>query len=503
MRPRRHPFWLLVLAALPGAAAQAQSSAHDIPLGPPVGASLPDLGSSANAVISRADEYQIGRMMMRNLRDQGALFDDPETADYMQAVGSRIGVEAQDGKQRLTYYAVRDPTIQAYAMPGGFIVVNTGLILLTNSESELAGVMAHETGHVVQRHIARAVQAQGKSSIATMAGMLAGILLGAVSGNPNVIPGAIALAQGTAMQQQINFTRMEEHEADRVGILYLAEAGFDPNGMAAMFSSMMRNNGTSGDDFPSMLLTHPTDSVRVAEARARAAAMPDYPRRPDSASYPLIRERIRVLAGPTDSDLRGYYARMRQNEPDNPAYAYGLALAEMKSGSPTEAVSLLRPLVVARPQLTLLITALAQAQLAAGQKPEAMATFERGLELSPRNVPLSVHYAQALLDEGQARKAHQLLLDLFNNVAPTPEQIKLTALAASSAGDTGDAYFYMAEYHIASGDLMLATTQLDLALAAPNLTQIQRKRFLARRDEIRDYLREQRSDRSGRASPQG
>jgi len=114
-----------------------------------------------------------------------------------------------------------------------------------------------------------------------------------------------------------------------------------------------------------------------------------------------------------------------------------------------------------------------------------------------------VHYAQALLDEGQARKAHQLLLDLFNNVAPTPEQIKLTALAASSAGDTGDAYFYMAEYHIASGDLMLATTQLDLALAAPNLTQIQRKRFLARRDEIRDYLREQRSDRSGRSSPQG
>jgi len=507
VRTRRHPFWLLCLAALVtalaagGALAQATST-HDVPLGPPVQASLPDLGSTANAIISRADEYQIGRMMMRNLRDQGALFEDPETADYMQSVGARIGVEAQDGKQRLTYYAVQDPTIQAYAMPGGFIVINTGLILLTNSESELAGVMAHETGHVVQRHIARAVQAQGKSSIATMAGMLAGILLGAVTGNANVIPGAIALAQGTAMQQQINFTRMEEHEADRVGILYLAEAGFDPNGMAAMFSSMMRNSGTSGDDFPSMLLTHPTDSVRVAEARARAAAMPDYPRRADSASYPLIRERVRVLSL-KDSDLRAYYARMRQNDPDNTAYAYGLALAEMKSGSATEAVSLLKPLVAARPQLTLLITALAQAELAAGQKAEAMATFERGLELSPRNVPLSVHYAEALLDEGQARKAHQLLLDLFNNVAPTPEQIKLTALAASSAGDIGDAYFYMAEYHISSGDLMLATTQLDLALAAPNLTQIQRKRFLARRDEIREYLREQRSDRSGRASPQG
>lgn len=499
---RLHPFWLVALPLLAPAGALAQSSGHDVPLGPPIQASLPDLGSSANNVISRADEYQIGRMMMRNLRDEGALFDDPETADYMQSVGSRIGVEAQEGKQHLSYFAVRDPTIQAYAMPGGFIVVNTGLILITNSESELAGVMAHETGHVIQRHIARAVQAQGKSSIATMAGMLAGILLGAVTGNANVIPGAIALAQGTAMQQQINFTRMEESEADRVGIVYLAEAGFDPNGMAAMFSTMMRERGIDGDDYPSMLLTHPTDSVRVAEARARAAAMPEYPRRADSASYPLIKERIRVLAG-RDNDERRYYAHMRQNDPDNPAYIYGAALAEMKSGSPSEAVGLLMPLVASKPQLTLLQTALAQAQLAAGQKTEAMATFTRGLELSPRNVPLTVHYAEALLDDGQANKAHQLLLDLFNNTAPTPDQIKLIALAASAAGDTGDAYFYMGEYHISNGDLMLATTQLDLALAAPNLTQVQRKRFVARRDEIREYLREQRNDRNGRASPQG
>jgi predicted Zn-dependent protease len=123
--------------------------------------------------------------------------------------------------------------------------------------------------------------------------------------------------------------------------------------------------------------------------------------------------------------------------------------------------------------------------------------------VSPRNLPLTVRYSETLLNMGEAKKAHQLLLDLFNNVTPTPEQIRLIALAASAAGDTGDAYFYMGELHIANGDLMLATTQLDMALAAPSLTEVQRKRFLARRDEIRGYLREQRGDRSSRPPSPG
>jgi predicted Zn-dependent protease len=337
-----------------------------------------------------------------------------------------------------------------------------------------------------------------------MAGMLVGILLGAATGNADAIPGVVALAQGTQMQQQINFTRMEEHEADRVGIGFLAAAGYDPNSMAGFFSVMQRENGLAGDNIPALLLDHPVDSVRIAEARARAAAMPPYPRRPESPNYSYIRERVRVLADLQDTDQRRYYEHMRQNDPKNPALVYGAALAEMKSGSPQAAVTLLKPLVAQNGQLTLLQTALAQAQFAAGQKEDSVNTFEHGLAVSPRNVPMTVHYAEVLLDMGRAAKAHQMLLDLFNNVAPTPEQMRLIALVASAAGDTGDAYYYMSEYHIANGDLMLATTQLDLALAAPNLTEVQRKRFLARRDEIRGYLREQRGNRSsGRAPPQG
>lgn len=495
----------LILAAalaLPGGSVLSQSSVttSNVPLGPPPSAqsSLPDLGSSANALLSRAEEYQVGRMIVSQLRRENQVLEDPETADYLQSVGSRIGVEAHEGQHRLTFFAVRDPTINAFALPGGFIGVHTGLILLSNSESELAGVLAHEIGHVVQRHIARALQAQGRSSLTTIAGLLGAVLVGAISGNAEAVPGIIALSQGAAMQQQINFTRMEEHEADRVGIGYLAAAGFDPNGMAAFFASMMRERGLAGDDIPSMLLTHPVDTVRLAEARARVTALSAYPRRPDSATYGYIRERIRIVASAPNADLRRYYERERAADPRNDALRYGAALAEMRSGSPEAAIALLEPLVAAQPQLPLLHSALAQAQLAAGREADGLNTFQRALGLSPRNVPLSVRYAEALITRGEAKQAHQLLLDLFNNVAPTPEQIRLIALAASAAGDTGDAYFYMAELHVAGGDLMLATTQLDLALAAPGLTEVQRKRFQARKEEIRNFLREERGDRSTR-----
>jgi predicted Zn-dependent protease len=231
--------------------------------------------------------------------------------------------------------------------------------------------------------------------------------------------------------------------------------------------------------------------------------MPAVARRPDSATYPFIRERLRVVASTTETDQRRYFAGMRATDPDNPALQYGAALAELKSGSAVTAVGLLKPLVSAQPQLPLLHSALAQAQMAAGQQDKAIATFEHGLALAPRNVPLSVRYAEALLHLGQARKAHQLLLDLFNVVPPTPEQIGLIARVASAAGDTGDAYYYMGELHIANGDLVLATTQLEQALKSPEITEVQRKRFVARLEEIRDYLREQRGDRSSRSRPPG
>src|SRR5471032_1345314 len=204
---------------------------------------LPEIGNPAAAAISVTDERQIGEMIVRQLRDQKRLVDDPEVDEYVQSLGLRLASQASDPATRhFQYFTVREAGINAFALPGGFIGVNSGTILASHNESELASVLAHETAHVTQRHIAREINAQSKQGLVSAATILAAILIGAAGGG-SAMEGAIAAAQGASIQQQINFTRSQEYEADRVGIGFLASAGFDPNAMANFFEAMSRQEG--------------------------------------------------------------------------------------------------------------------------------------------------------------------------------------------------------------------------------------------------------------------
>jgi predicted Zn-dependent protease len=197
---------------------------------------------------------------------------------------------------------------------------------------------------------------------------------------------------------------------------------------------------------------------------------------------------VRVLATPADIDLVGHYERKIARGDADLADRYGYALALMGSNHAEEAVKVLTPLLQQHEELTLLYVALAQAQAKAGHTKEALATFAHARELFPRNVPVTERYAETLMAVGRPMEAHNMLLDLFNNVPPTPDQIRLTALAASAAGDAGDAYYYMGEYQLAGGELNIAAQQYQLALASPHISSIQRQRYQARLDEVRDYL---------------
>jgi beta-barrel assembly-enhancing protease len=451
-------------------------------------ADLPDMGNPAGTILSRSDEYSVGLMVMKELRDQKAIIDDPESTEYIQSLGGRIAAQVPEGSGRFTYSVVDDSSINAFAVPGGFIFMNYGTIIATDNESELAGVLAHETAHVVQRHIARAIQAESKQSILTAAAILASILIGAAGGGGQAIEGGIAAAQGLAIQQQINYTRTQEWEADRVGMGFLSRAGFDPDGMPDFFETFGRRYGYGESLYPKFLINHPVTPDRIAEGRARAAQL-DHPKHiVDSTGYALIRERLRVMTAAEDADVFGYYQRRIDSGEATLAEKYGMAVAMTQRRRPAEAVDLLRPLVAQHPDLILLHTALAQAQVAAGHMDEGLATFAHAEELFPRNVPLCVRYGEALIKAGHPKQAHLMLLDLFNNVDPTPPQIQLTAQAASAAGDEGDAYYYMGEYQIENGNLGLAQRELEMALGAPHLTTVQRERYKARLDEIRQFL---------------
>ncbi len=483
---------LVTLLALP-----PQGLAQD------AGSDLPDIGSPASSVLSLDDEYRIGLQIVRQLRDEGQIVDDPESTEYLQSLGSQIVAQATgDSAQRFHFFFVRDDTINAFALPGGFIGVNYGLVLATRNEAQLAGVLAHEIAHVTQRHIARRVRSQGRQSIATMAAIVASILLGAATGSSDAAMGGISMAQGAAMQQSINFTRANENEADRVGMGFLAAAGFDPYGMPDFFETMGRRSSISAtgrNALPEILQSHPVTTNRIAESRSRAAQYKETRQVPESVSYSLTRERLRVLSTPPENNVRRYYADRREQQAQTVGERYGEALANYQAGSSSAALDSLTELARAYPQVPMLQSTLGQALMSAGATDAALDTFRRALSLSPRNIPLTMRYAEALLKVGDAKTAHAVLLDLFNNVAPTPAQIRFTALAASSAGDTADAAYYMSEYHIASGNLPLSVAQLEMALAMPNITAVQRSRFQARLDEVREALF---SDRKRRPPPQ-
>lgn len=464
---------------------------------------LPDIGTPANTTLTPDDEYQIGAMIVRGLRDAGGIVEDPELTEYVQSIGSRLSSHAQDGRHRFQFFVVKDSGINAFALPGGFIGVNAGLVLATANESELAGVLAHEIAHVTQRHIARSIQAQSRSNIVSTAAMLAAILIGATTGaGGDLMQGAVAVAQGAAAQQRLNFTRANEYEADRIGIGTLAAAGFDPGAMPAFFETLGRRSGLAGSHVPEMLQSHPVTSARIAESRGRAAQY-TVKAAPESTSYGLSRERLRVLTLPPGTDARAYYDKILDGiESPDDSHRYGKALSLMASGAPEEAIPILQGLSERHDDVIHYRSALGEAQILAGMTNESLTTFSRALELFPRNVPLTVRYAEALMRAGQARRAHEILLDLFNTVMPTPEQCRLIALAANSAGDVADAYYYMSEFHVLSGDLMLAINQLQLALGVPDLTDVQRERFRARMEQLREYLPKREQRVADREAPQ-
>jgi len=370
------------------------------------------------------------------------------------------------------------------------------LILATRNENELAGVMAHETAHVTQRHIVRGMIDQSHAGLISTAAMLAAILLGATAGrgDPGAMEGAILATQGAAIQHQINYTRANEYEADRIGIGTMASAGYDPLGMASFFETLGRNSpDPSRVKAIEFLIDHPLSAERIAEARNRAEQIGRV-RHPDSLSYTLMRERLRSLVGSPQA-AREYYASLIKNGGGKSIEErYGKAVADIAIRNPAAAIPELQALVNEYPKVNQFYGALGQAYLVNGQLKESQAVLDKALNLFPRNVPVTIRLAETLMHAGDNKRAHLILDDLFNVVEPTPDQTRLIAKAANAAGDVADSYYYMSYFYLMSGDLKMAANQLELGLGMPGLDPIQRARFSARLDEVRAAMPKDRKN---------
>lgn len=457
---------------------------------------LPDFGTPADTVLNRSQEAQLGRGVMSQLRSAGAVMDDPIVTEYIQNLGARLAGQANDGDHRFEFFMVDDDAINAFALPGGFIGMNSGLILASERESEVAGVLAHEVAHVTQRHIARSIYSNQRNSILSMAAMIAAVLLGAAAdASSQAMQGIISASQAAAIQSQINYTRANEHEADRIGIGTLASAGFDPTAMATFFEKLSRRYAFVSERMPSFLQTHPVTSARIGEARERARLLPSA-NVTDSVSYAVVKARLEVFGAPTEEAALEIFAKRLDTGSAGAGDRYGFALALHRDGRYDHAQGMFSDLVEEFPGVIAFQIGEAEALTASNQTALALARYEEAIELSPRNVPLTLSYADALIPAGNPEKAHDLLLDLLNNSVPTPEQFRQIARAASAEGDIGNAHHYMSHYYLSIGNLALAFNQIRMALESPGVNPVDLERFRTEFTDLESYVQDQTRTRA-------
>ena len=444
---------------------------------------LPDFGDPANAVLSPADEREIGAMIMRELRASLPIVTDAEVEEYIQNLGYKLVSGGSGASGDFHFFVVAEPVVNAFALPGGYIGVNSGLITSTESESELASVLAHEIAHVTQRHIARAVAASENTQYATLAAVLAGIIIGA-AGAPQAGQAAMTGAAAAGIQSQINFTRENEKEADRLGMQMLAAAEFDPRAMPTFFEKLDLASRYYTQP-PEFLSTHPVTTSRIADSRGRAEQFPTR-HYVDSTSYGLVRAKLRVLTT-TDRDrlLTTFESELKQEgQQQQTALLYGRALVLTELGRTDPARSELEKLVSADPTRVSFRVALAKLELAAGRTEEGLAIYRDAYRLFPDSKQLVHGYVDGLVRAGRGQQALEVLDEYSHVYAKDASLYRLEAEAYRQVGKTVNSRLALSEYYYRTGELDAAIHQLELGANEPGGDFYTHSRLEARLQEL-------------------
>ncbi|MEE8117960.1 MAG: M48 family metalloprotease [Gammaproteobacteria bacterium] len=447
---------------------------------------LPKIGTAGGGLISPREEYIIGRQIVSQIRKSGGILLDPLLTEYIKELGFSLSAPANPDGAPFDFFIVRDRAVNAFALPGGFIGVNYGLFLETESESELAGVMAHEVAHVTQRHVARRVEAQKGLGLKALATMLGAILIGLSGAGADATGAAISLAQGSAIQDQLDYTRENEYESDRVGMSILYEAGYSPEGMISFFEKMQARTRLYGDFVPEYLSSHPLSLSRISEARTRARELPVMPYRVNR-SYPYMYARLRALTGDLESQLLDYFQGTDKiTNPD--ARLYGTAVTFNRFRKFEHSIPVLRDLISRHDDIIAFRIDLGEALASSDRLGQAIRVYEEAIRLFPRNIPLTLSYANTLARGNRPKRAEELIVDMITNQKVQPENYRLLAFIASEADNEGDSHFYMSEYYLMLNEPFLAIDQLKLALKVKGLTSLQQARYNARLEELEKEL---------------
>lgn len=451
---------------------------------------LPNLGESSTSLFSSEFEHQLGQAWLRVFRSQAPTLDDPILYDYVENLLYQLVEHSQLEDRRISLVLVENPTINAFAVPGGVIGVHNGLFLWAQTEDEFATVLAHEIAHLSQRHFSRGVEFQKQQAPLTLAAMLASLVLMATAGGDAGMA-ALSATQAAAQDSALRYSRSNEQEADRIGMATLVEAGFDPHAAPAMFERMMQaSRYSSGSQVPEFLRSHPLSENRIADTRNRAR---QYPRqiRDINVEYQLMRARVSVqLAQTPEQAVLQFKGELDGTPRSREAATYGLVLALTAAGRPAEAREELQTIWNGETGPVEYTVADAEIDMAANRPDLAAKKMEAALALAPGNHPLTMTYAAALMQAGQPHIAEQVLLEQSKRRPGDPGLWYLLAEVQGLAGHIAGLHQSRAEYFILNGALDQAERQLNYALGLVKDDYPTRAKITQRISDIR-AMREQ------------
>ncbi|EIK52113.1 hypothetical protein YO5_10275 [Stutzerimonas stutzeri TS44] len=453
---------------------------------------LPSLGDASSSIVSPEQEHLLGRAWLSLLRGQVRQLSDPLLKDYVERSVYRLAETSQLEDRRLEFVLLESPQLNAFAAPGGIIGVNGGLFIHAQTEAEYASVMAHELAHLSQRHFARGLEAQQRMQIPMMAAMLAGVVAAAAGAGDAGIA-AIVSSQAAAIQAQRRFSRQNEQEADRIGILNLEKAGYDPRAMPQMFARLMRQYRYDQKP-PEFLLTHPVTESRIADTTNRAEQLANGGIE-NSLRYQLIRARTQLRFETTPGlGAKRFRAQLNEN-PDLDAARYGLALAQIKGGQLEEARSTLAPLLDKAPDELIYNLAQIELEITANRLPQAEQYLQRMLRQYPGSYPLHQTRIDLLIKQGQTTQAARELDQLAAQRSADPDIWYQVAEIRGLTGNIVGVHEARAEYFALVGDYDQAIEQLDFAKRRSSNFQLasridaRQQRLMAEKRMVEDMLR--------------
>lgn len=431
---------------------------------PAAAQNLPDLGESAQAALSAAEEREIGESIMREIRADPEYIDDPEISAYVQALGQRLASVAPVDKPHYEFFVIRNPQVNAFALPGGYIGLHSGLILTAQTESELASVVAHEIGHLVQHHMARMVDKYNQLQIASIAGLALALL--AAASNPQVAQAAAITSQAAPIQAALSYSRDFEREADRVGFQILSDSGFDVHGMPAFFERLQRSTRLYDNNAPGYLRSHPLTSERIADMQNRALDA-RFRQVRDSVEFGLVRAKLRAEVGTPDQAAAFFRDALADRRfADEAAVHYGYASALVRAEQldlAADQIAAARKSGLRHPMLE---TLAARVKLAAGDATGAIEILSAARARYPDNAGVGYEYAEALLSVDRARDAMEVLVPLTKRYPQDPRLYEMQARAYSKLGKRAEQHRALAEMYLLKGGTQAAIEQLRLAQKA-------------------------------------